>query len=207
MLDEIKRQFSIERLQYVCVAQEMSDQAMRSHLHIQIVLKEKLNKRTWFLDDVTSEWGATKESSTFSKAYFHLCENNMNRNFLFIETHCNYQVTKNDRAWNEYIKKGQNFIEFGTFKSTTVRGRKQWPQLSVSSLGSSAITHSTRADGQLGRPTTAAVTSARAKAEEKRAFERELARQALAVARTSIYDAMDMIKNAMPEKFLAHSSW
>ena len=54
-MNEIKRQFGLERLQYVCIAHELNNQTGRSHLHIQIILKEKLNKRTWFLDPVTSE--------------------------------------------------------------------------------------------------------------------------------------------------------
>ncbi|CAF5008835.1 unnamed protein product [Rotaria sp. Silwood1] len=36
---------------------------------------------------------------------------------------CNYDVTKNDMAWNEYIKKNGDFIEIGDFKSITVRSR------------------------------------------------------------------------------------
>lgn len=50
---EIKRQFTIEQLQYVCVAQEIGDQNATPHLHIQIILKKVANKKTWFLDDIT----------------------------------------------------------------------------------------------------------------------------------------------------------
>jgi hypothetical protein len=53
LMTEIKRQFGIERLQYACVAQEFGDQNDTPHLHIQIILKEKANKKSWFLDDIT----------------------------------------------------------------------------------------------------------------------------------------------------------
>ncbi|CAF3844465.1 unnamed protein product [Rotaria sp. Silwood1] len=36
---------------------------------------------------------------------------------------CNYDVTNNDMAWNEYIKKNGDFIEIGDFKSITTRSR------------------------------------------------------------------------------------
>jgi hypothetical protein len=79
VLDEIKQQFPIEKIQYVCVAQETGSFNGLVHLHIQIILKYKANKKSWFLDDITG-------------------------------THCNYQVTNNDLAWNEYIKKGTTLI-------------------------------------------------------------------------------------------------
>ena len=53
---EIKRQFGIQNLQYACVAQEIGDQSDTPHLHIQIILKKKANKKTWFLDDVTGKY-------------------------------------------------------------------------------------------------------------------------------------------------------
>ncbi|CAF3215785.1 unnamed protein product [Rotaria socialis] len=99
VMDEIKRIFTIEKLQYVCVAQEFDNNNttnQTSRLHVQIILKQIINKKTWFLDSITG-----------------------NR--------CNYQVTHNDRAWNEYIKKSLNYIEFGSFKSTAMRGIKYWP--------------------------------------------------------------------------------
>lgn len=98
-----------------------------------------------------------------------------------------------------YIKKGQNYIEIGNFKSTTVHNTIQWPAPSLSSAVQTAAGHPCRLT------TTAA--SARAGAGEKRIFEKEIARQALDLAKTRIYAAMDLIKNAIPEKFLAHSSW
>ncbi|CAF1250811.1 unnamed protein product [Rotaria magnacalcarata] len=64
VMAEIKRQFSIQKLQYVCVAEEKTDTNDSSHLHIQIILKYKTNKKTWFLDDITGhnfiEFGSFK---------------------------------------------------------------------------------------------------------------------------------------------------
>lgn len=53
VLNEIKRQFGFDRLQYVCVAKEMKQPDMKPHLHIQIILKVRMNKKKWFLDDIT----------------------------------------------------------------------------------------------------------------------------------------------------------
>ncbi|CAF4395325.1 unnamed protein product, partial [Rotaria magnacalcarata] len=76
VMNEIEHIFTIEKLQYVCVAQEFNSDTINQefHLHLQIVLKEVVNKKTSFLDSVT----------------------------------------------------GLNYIEFGSFKSTIVRGVKYW---------------------------------------------------------------------------------
>ncbi|CAF3407378.1 unnamed protein product, partial [Rotaria sp. Silwood2] len=79
---------------------------------IQIIFKEKIDRRKPFLDDIT-------------------------------RTHCNYQVTRNDLAWSEYIKKGGNCIEFNEFKSTTTRGSTQWPPSSPSTSRSCSRSPST----------------------------------------------------------------
>lgn len=54
VLNEIKRQFGIERIQYACVAKEVNIETHKTHLHIQIILKTKGNKRSGFLDKITS---------------------------------------------------------------------------------------------------------------------------------------------------------
>jgi hypothetical protein len=56
------------------------------------------------------------------------------------------------------------------------------------------------------RPTTIS-TTVRIQTEERRKHEKEVARQALELAHTSVHTAMDFIRNSMPDKFLAHSSW
>ena len=53
VLNEIKRQFGLDHLQYACVVQEMKPPDMTPHIHIQIILKVKTNERRWFLDDIT----------------------------------------------------------------------------------------------------------------------------------------------------------
>ncbi|CAF4416142.1 unnamed protein product [Rotaria socialis] len=74
ILGKIVQEFGHPLLQYACVASEIAGTPPRQHLHIQIILKRKINKKSWFLDKHTL-------------------------------VHCNYQVTKNNCAWNEYIKK------------------------------------------------------------------------------------------------------
>ena len=61
-MNEIKRTFTIEKLQYVCVAQEFNNDTINQafHLHVQIVLKEVVNKKTWFLDSVTGKLSSNR---------------------------------------------------------------------------------------------------------------------------------------------------
>ncbi|CAF3159746.1 unnamed protein product [Rotaria sp. Silwood2] len=67
ILEEIRRQFRDERLQYVCVASEKNTTNNKTHLHVQIIAKEKINKKSWFLDDIAGNncYGCM---SFFSKA-------------------------------------------------------------------------------------------------------------------------------------------
>ena len=96
ILDEIKQRFGIENVQYICVSEETGELNHQRHVHVQLILKKKVNLKSRFLDEVTG-------------------------------TRCNYQVTRNDLAWNEYIKKDGDYIEFNEFKSTRTRGQKSWP--------------------------------------------------------------------------------
>jgi len=167
VMNAIKDEFGIENIQYICIGEEISELNHQRHLHVQIILKEKINKKKRFLDEIT-------------------------------ETHCNYQVTQYDRAWNEYIRKDGNSIDFGTFQSVSTRGEKQWPpSSSLSATSLSSDDHPSR------RAITTTAMTTRAQAEQRR----QLAKQALDLAETSIHDAMDFIRHSMPEKFLAHSSW
>ena len=170
VMDAIKHEFGIENIQYICIGEEISELNHQRHLHIQIILKEKVDRRKAFLNQIT-------------------------------QTHCNYQVTRNDRAWNEYIRKDSDYIEFGQYQSVSTRGQKQWPR---SSSATSTSSLSTSDHGQSTRAiTTTSRMSTRAQAEERR----QLAKQALDLAETSINNAMDFIRRAMPDKFLAHSTW
>lgn len=94
LLNEIRRQFLDTRLQYVCIASEKNAMGTKSHLHVQIITKQTIDKRSWFLDDITG-----KNS--------HVSMNNIEFFFSLKGTHCNYQITNNDKAWNEYIKKSR----------------------------------------------------------------------------------------------------
>ncbi|CAF1437120.1 unnamed protein product [Adineta steineri] len=141
-------------------------------------------------------------------------------------THCNYQITENDRAWNEYIKKGGDYIEFNSFKSTTKWGTQYWPSQSSSSsvaTSNNIPLQSTITAVDLPSPppppppsitsirtTTAAVatTTVRGRAEEQRKQKRAIARHAFNLAKTSIRDALQfMLENSDPLDFLKYSTW
>ena len=117
-------------------------------------------------------------------------------------TRCNYQVTQNDLAWNEYIKKELNFIEFGQFKSLKARGQTQWPS---SSSAAAAITTADHPQGSVPRTTRA--TTVRGQAAEQRQYEEEVVKKAMELAETDIHQAMQFVRREMPIKFFAHSSW
>ncbi|CAF1511608.1 unnamed protein product [Adineta ricciae] len=138
------------------------------------------------------------------------------------QTHCNYQVTRSDLAWNEYIKKGDNFIEFNEFKSTKTRGisPRQWPLSSSteSSLRSDDMAASSGGGGGGGgerrrRPvptittTTTTTTSVRRQAEEKRQHLIATYEQAVKLARTNVDHAMTFIEKQMIDKFLERGTW
>ena len=179
VMNAVKAEFGIENIRYICIGEEISELNHRQHLHLQIILKDKVNRKRPFLDEIT-------------------------------QTRCNYQVTRNDRAWNEYIRKGDDYIEFGDYQSVSARGQKQWPVSSSSSPPSSPSATSLD-QGQSTRTATTTTTTTttrttattRAQAEQRR----QLAKQAIELAETNVDSAMDFIRRSMPDKFLTHSSW
>jgi hypothetical protein len=174
VMNYIKDEFGIEQIQYICIGEEISKSNHQRHLHIQIIFKEKIDRRKPFLDQIT-------------------------------HTHCNYQVTHNDCAWNEYIKKGGNYIEFNEFKSTKPRARrqKQWPpSLFESSSSSTEPVHpqhtTTIAAGQERKQTT----------EEKQRQKETIARHAFHLAKTNVHDALIFMRdNSIANDFLRYSHW
>ncbi|CAF3311922.1 unnamed protein product [Rotaria sp. Silwood2] len=102
VMNYIKREFPIKNIQYICVGEGISRIAAHQQ---QLEIQIILKKKV-----------------------------NKRTRFLdrLTETYCNYKVTTNDLAWNEYIKKNLNFIEYNRFKSTKVRGNKHWPPLPLS---------------------------------------------------------------------------
>ena len=185
VMNAIKQEFDIESIQYICIGEELSELNHQRHLHIQIILKKRVNKKKRFLDSIT-------------------------------QTSCNYQVTHHDRAWNEYIKKDLNFIEFGQFKSTTSHGQKRWPspssclsQLTTAAATTTMSTLSSDNNQQMTIPrttTTTTMTTSRGRLEEKRKHANEIAIHAFKLAETSISEAMDFIQYSAPAKFLERSS-
>lgn len=140
-------------------------------------MKEKVDRRKPFLDEIT-------------------------------ETRCNYQVTQNDVAWNEYIKKDGNYIEFNEFKSTRVRGKKEWPSQSASNSETSD-NHDRQlvARGTSVASSSSTTTTVRAQIQARRQFEQETVIKALKLAETNVNQAMDLIRHALPIKFLSQSTW
>ena len=181
VFDQIKQEFGIQNIQYICISEEISELNHQRHLHIQIILKEKVDRRKPFLDDITG-------------------------------TRCNYQVTQNDVAWNEYIKKDGNYIEFNEFKSTRIRGKKEWPSESASNSQTSdnhdrqLVPRSTSVVASTASSSTT-TTTVRAQIQARRQFEQETVVKALKLAETNVHQAMDLIRHSLPIKFLSQSTW
>ena len=103
---------------------------------------------------------------------------------------------------------GGDFIEFGEFKSPTSRGSKQWPALPPC-LSPSSSSHSLQSNGAHDRliPDVQVPTSRRNSIEERRQRKIITAQRALILAETDVSKAMELVREAMPVEFMAHSSW
>ena len=55
ILHEIRRQFGETKLQYICIASEKNSNRTKSHLHIQVITKQTINKKSWFLDEIAGK--------------------------------------------------------------------------------------------------------------------------------------------------------
>jgi hypothetical protein len=187
----ILAKFPNNKILYICIGEYISEFSQQPQLHIQIIFKDKIDRRKPFLDEIMG-------------------------------TNCNYQVTRNDLAWNEYIKKGGHFTEFGQFKSIQKLSQKQWPPSSISSTTRPPPITTTAAAVALPSKTlpqqqplvlpritttTARPTTVRARAEEKRIRDDDIARQALLLADKSVDEAMDFIREVMPIKYMQHPQW
>jgi hypothetical protein len=198
VMANIQDQFGINRIQYILIGEDISEFSQQSYLHIQIIFKDRIDRRRPFLDEITG-------------------------------TQCNYQVTDNDLAWNEYIKKGGHFIEYGEFKSIKPQSQREWASLSTTAAAAAALpsqppvastplpplsvstaartTTTINQQQPLILPRTTRTTTVRAQAEERRQRDDEIAREALALAERSVDEAMDYIREQKPNKFLHHSKW
>ena len=110
-------------------------------------------------------------------------------------------MTRNDLAWNEYIKKGGNYIEFNEFKSTKKLGPKQWPSTDAASATS------TPAQAQAVIPRTATTMTVRAQTEARRQHRIAIYREAFELAKTSVDAAVALMEREMIEKFVEHNNW
>jgi hypothetical protein len=105
VLDRICDQFGKEHLKYCCVANEYEPNQPVPRLHIQLLLKHAKNTTTKqlmgnILRMIRFSFSPFFQSLT-SYYYTTFC--------LFfdkIACGCEFKVTRRDRAWNEYLKKG-----------------------------------------------------------------------------------------------------
>ena len=127
------------------------------------------------------------------------------RRFLeeFSQLPCIYQVTTNDRAWNEYIKQGLNFIEFGDFKSVSVRGRKHWPR----SCNRSSLLWNPASSLERNFSTIQWSLNNAELIDVEHEHRQMIAKQLLKLAETSTHIAMDFLRISTPDIFYQNSSW
>lgn len=117
-----------------------------------------------------------------------------------------------------------NFIEFGTFKSTTKRAITHWPsQITTSSSTLTAAAGvvaplpsvplgSMRIITNVDHPNVTTVimpkeTTVRGKAEEKRQQKQTICIQSLKLAETDVHSAMKYMREKDPIGFVSHSTW
>ncbi|CAM2725917.1 unnamed protein product [Rotaria socialis] len=109
--------------------------------------------------------------------------------------HCNYQVTKNNIAWNVYIKKDGDYVEFGEFRDTGSSSQQYGPGMpNDPSIGNTSNATTS------GKPMTV-----RAQAEEFRKRKNEIADTALTIAETSVPKAMKYVRKKLPYVFMDRS--
>lgn len=166
LLDEIIRLFQPTKLQYICIGEDINEFNQQRQLNIQIVLKEKIDRRKPFLDAMT-------------------------------ETRCNYHVTNNDLAWNEYIKQTGHFLEYNEFQSTRTRGTKLWSMAMAAAVTRLPVQTETPSVRETG--TTLFTTQS----VDKNA----IIRQAMELAKTNVHDAMDLIREQLVERFVNQGLW
>lgn len=104
---------------------------------------------------------------------------------------------------------GGDFIEFGQFKSPGNHGTKHWPQLPPRPSSASNISSPSSDPNDRSVPAIIQVptTSRRNVTEERRQRKIVTAQRALLLAETDVTKAMDLVREAMPIEFMAHSSW
>ncbi|CAF5027894.1 unnamed protein product, partial [Rotaria magnacalcarata] len=81
-----------------------------------------------------STTNTTINNNSFSRPYSPVCRKGIVHEhdkpyleFGHLNCRCEYQVTDSATAWNEYMKKGLNFIEYGLFHdSKDSEATKQW---------------------------------------------------------------------------------
>lgn len=102
IMSEIVRQFPISTIQYACVSTDHFQSTPIiiipfRMIYIQIILTKVINKHGWFLDRVAG-----------TRLLHFIIDLNVGLISIFLGVQCNYHVTDNDLAWNEFIRRGEN---------------------------------------------------------------------------------------------------
>ncbi|CAF1311227.1 unnamed protein product [Rotaria sordida] len=124
-------------------------------------------------------------------------------------------VSDHDRPYADYGHLSQDFIEFGSFKSTTRQTQITWPtQTTPCPLSSSSSSPPPPPAPVPPPPTTTTTlkhddqtTNLRQQANNRRQEKIAIAKHAIELARTSVDSAMDYILKMKPNEFLTHSTW
>ncbi|CAF4001522.1 unnamed protein product [Rotaria magnacalcarata] len=97
---------------------------------------------------------------------------------------CNYEVTYNDRAWNTYLKKVGNHIEFGSFQSVKSRTGTKWSE-AIRQKHKSTIKKSKKNHIQLQNTKSQLIA-------------KQVADDIMAKVKASIKEAIDVTDSQMP---------
>lgn len=100
-MEHIQNEFD-QRIKYICIASRQDEQTSHHRsIYIQIILHKAINKKTYFLKAVSG-------SIHINFIYVHTDTNHFNNIYtmLILEMGCNYAVTTDDVAWNQFVKQG-----------------------------------------------------------------------------------------------------
>jgi hypothetical protein len=141
LLEDILNEFKPNEVECICVASEKSPTTAKSHLHIQIILKNLMNKYGFFLDKCTDRSHRIVYSGYLLIAYTYE-----------LGVHCNYQITKNNLAYTEVqcdqgrfstsasLPGDVNNLATTSAKRTTVRAQAEERRQKKNKIADTALT-------------------------------------------------------------------
>lgn len=110
-MEHIQNEFD-ERIKYVCISSHEDTPTSHHHrlIYIQIILKKRVNKKTYFLEAVSGS-----NYRNFIHVFMLFSYSNNIYVLLILGMRCNYLVTTDDSAWNVFLKKGLLYTSSNTF--------------------------------------------------------------------------------------------